>query len=162
MKPRVDIGSVIDFWHATRLVLLGNVNGYRLPGREIFPAIRTGLGVRANWDKIWLKGPVYIGSGTSIGDGALIEGPTMIGPNCVIEAGAQIRQSIVGDYTRVSNIASLEERIVFAGKIIDPYGEAIDIQEADIGWLLDDARKEQHVNPLQSTLQALGTARAGT
>ncbi|WP_225984893.1 sugar phosphate nucleotidyltransferase [Noviherbaspirillum aerium] len=137
----VDIGSVTDFWHATRLALSGQVRGYRLPGVEIRPGVRVGLGIRADWSKVQISGPVYIGSGTSIGDGAVIEGPTVIGSNCVIEAGAQVRASIIGDYTRVASVASLSDRIVFAGKLIDPHGDVVDIADADIGWLLDDARK---------------------
>ena len=149
----VDIGSVADFWHATRLALGGQVRGYRLPGVEISPGVRVGLGIRADWSKIQVSGPVYIGSGTAIGDGAVIEGPTVIGPNCVIEAGAQVRASILGDYTRVASVASLNENIVFAGKLIDPHGEVVDIEDADIGWLLDDARKDLIDDPTHDLLR---------
>jgi mannose-1-phosphate guanylyltransferase len=95
---------------------------------------------------------VYIGSSTSIGDGAIIEGPTVVGANCVVESGARIRASIIGDYTRVSSIASIEDRIVFAGKFIDPNGDVIDIDESDIGWVLDDARKQWETNALHNEL----------
>lgn len=151
----VDIGSVTDFWHATRLALSGEVRGYRLPGVEIRPGVRAGLGIRADWSKVQISGPVYIGSGTSIGDGAVIEGPAVIGSNCVIEAGAQVRASIIGDYTRVASVASLSERIVFAGKLIDPYGEVVDIADADIGWLLDDARKGLVDDPTHDMLREI-------
>lgn len=149
----VDIGSVTDFWLATRLALSGQVRDYRLPGRELRPGIRTGLGVRIDWDRVDISGPVYIGAGASIGDGAVIEGPSVIGANCIVEPGAQIRQSIVGDYTRISSLASVAERIVFAGKLIDPYGEVVDIEDADIGWLLDDARKGMAADPLHDVLR---------
>lgn len=151
----VDIGSVPDFWHATRLALAGEVRGYRLPGVEVRPGIRTGLGLRVNWDKVQVSGPVYIGAATSIGDGAVIEGPAVIGANCVIEPGAQVRESIIGDYTRVASAASLSERIVFAGKLIDPHGAVVDIAEADIGWLLDDARKGVAADPVHDMLRDL-------
>jgi mannose-1-phosphate guanylyltransferase len=117
------------------------------------PGVRVGLGIRADWSKVQISGPVYIGSGTSIGDGAVIEGPAVIGSNCVIEAGAQVRASIIGDYTRVASVASLSDRIVFAGKLIDPYGEVVDIADADIGWLLDDARKALIDDPTHDMLR---------
>lgn len=149
----VDIGSVTDFWLATRLVLSGQVKGYRLPGIEVLPGVRVGLGVRADWSKVRITGPVYIGSGSYIGDDALIEGPVVIGPNSVIEPGAQVRNAIVGEYTRLSSVAALSDRIVFAGKLIDPYGEVIDIDDADIGWLLDDARKALVHDPIHDALR---------
>ncbi|MBK4735398.1 sugar phosphate nucleotidyltransferase [Noviherbaspirillum pedocola] len=149
----VDIGSVVDFWNATRLALTGQVQGFRLPGREIRPGIRAGLGVRANWDRIHVSGPVYIGSGASIGDGAQITGPTLIGSNCVIEAGAVVRESILDDYTRVSSAANVSDSIVFAGKLIDPYGASVDINDADIGWLLDDARRQVMHDPVYEALR---------
>lgn len=149
----VDIGSVTDFWHATRLALMGQVRGYRLPGVEVRPGVRTGLGLRVNWDRVHVSGPVYIGAATSIGDGVVIEGPTVIGANCVIEPGAQVHQSIISDYTRVASVASLNERIVFAGKLIDPDGAVIDIEDADIGWLLDDARKGVVMDPVHGVLR---------
>ncbi|WP_420473807.1 sugar phosphate nucleotidyltransferase [Noviherbaspirillum sp. ST9] len=151
----VDIGSVTDFWQATRLALTGQVRGYRLPGEEIRPGIRTGLGIRADWDKVQVNGPVYIGAATAIGDGAVIEGPAVIGANCVIEPGAQVRQSIIGDYTRVASVASVSDRIVFAGKLIDPHGAVVDIEDADIGWLLDDARKGLVTDPVHDVLREM-------
>jgi mannose-1-phosphate guanylyltransferase len=151
----VDIGSVTDFWHATRLALTGQVRGYRLPGVVAREGVRTGLGVQINWDKVDISGCVYIGSGTAIGDGAVIAGPTVIGANCIIEPGAQIRESIVADYTRVASLASVSERIVFAGKLIDPFGAVVDIEDADIGWLLDDARKESPADSLHELMKEI-------
>jgi mannose-1-phosphate guanylyltransferase len=151
----VDIGCVADFWNATQLVLGGGVAGYQLPGREVRPGVRVGLGVNVDWDGARIDGPVYIGSGSRIEAGAVIEGPTVIGANCVVEANASLRQAIVGDYTRVGSVAHLERQIVFAGQCIDPFGESLDIAELDIGWLLDDVRKRSVRSDLHESMRSL-------
>lgn len=76
----VDIGKVPDYWHAIRGVLLREIQNVQIPGVEVKPGIFTGLNVAVNWDKVNIKGPVYIGGMTHIEDGATIIGPTMIGP----------------------------------------------------------------------------------
>jgi mannose-1-phosphate guanylyltransferase len=156
----VDIGSVPDFWEANRLLLQGKVAGHRVPGREIAPGVHAGIHLRYDPAKVHLEGPIYIGSGTSIGDGAKIIGPTIIGANCVIEPGAEIRASIISDYTRVSGAASLDHRMVFAGKCVSPDGVVIDIAEADLGWLIDDVRKTTLRSEEQDLLHQLSTGMA--
>ena len=138
----VDIGSVPDLWQATRMILRGEVNGYEMPGREVQPGVWVGLNVCWNPDKVNITGPVYIGSSSTIHDGATIEGPTVIGAGgCVVEGGARLKDCVIGDYTRVREVADLEQRLVFFGACIDPQGVSIDIDEAELGWLVDDARK---------------------
>ncbi|MEA3274678.1 MAG: NDP-sugar synthase [Pseudomonadota bacterium] len=138
----VDIGSVPDFWEATRQILRGEVEGYQMPGREVRPGIWTGINVSVDWDEVQIKPPVYIGSSTAINDGATIVGPTVIGANCSVAGGAEIQECIVDDYTRISSLARLEKKVLYGDKCIAPSGEAIDILENDIGFILDDARKE--------------------
>jgi mannose-1-phosphate guanylyltransferase len=137
----VDIGSVPDLWQATRMILHGEVNGYEMPGREVQPGVWVGLNVRWNPDKVSITAPVYIGSSSTIHDGATIAGPTVIGPGCVVEGGARLKDCVIGDYTRVREVADLEQRLVFFGVCIDPEGVSIDLDEAELGWLVDDARK---------------------
>ena len=137
----VDIGSIPDFWEATRLLLTGSVRGFSIPGREVRPGVHGGINLSVNWDKVTINGPLYIGSSTKIGDGATLAGPTVIGSGCVIESGATIRECILGDYTRVSSSVELEKKIVFGNRCIDPCGTYLNIDEAQIGWIVDDARK---------------------
>jgi mannose-1-phosphate guanylyltransferase len=40
----VDIGSVPDYWEASRLAVSGGIRGYRLPGREVAPGVRLESG----------------------------------------------------------------------------------------------------------------------
>jgi mannose-1-phosphate guanylyltransferase len=136
----VDIGCVADFWEATRLILEGKVRGLKTPGREIQPGVHVGLGVKLPKNAVRLNGPIYIGSGTTVEEGVTIDGPAVIGANCVLRAHSHIHQGILGDYTRVAAYAMLDKRIVFAGKFIEPNGDAIDLHDADLGWLIGDAR----------------------
>jgi mannose-1-phosphate guanylyltransferase len=148
----VDIGCVNDFWNATRLILEGRVHGLKVPGREIRPGVFAGLGVTIAPDAV-IRGPVYLGSGTRIGSGVHIDGPAMIGANCVLQAGVRIRGGILGDYTRVTEGALLDERIVFAGKFIEPSGQAVDLVDTDMRWVLGDARTPPAEHPAHADLR---------
>lgn len=138
----VDIGSVPDVWSATRSVLMGEVKNYEMPGREIKPGIHAGINVNIDWDKVEVTGPVYIGSSSEIQPGAKIIGPAVIGSNCIIESGAMVKNCIIEDYTRVSRIANLENKIVFGSNCIDPLGDAMNVSEMGIDWVINDARQK--------------------
>ena len=97
----VDIGKVPVYWQAIRSVLMGDVRQVGIPGKEVRPGVYTGLNVAANWDKINVTGPVYVGGMTKIEDGATIVGPSMIGPSCHICEGATVDNSIIFDYSRI-------------------------------------------------------------
>ena len=154
----VDIGSVPDYWNATRLAVTGGIRGYRLPGREVLPGVRVGLNVGWNPAKVTIHGPVVIGGSTHIGDGAVIEGPSVIGTGCVIEPGAVIRECILSDYTRVSSVARLERVLTFGPYCIDPTGQYLDIEEARLGWVVDDARKKQDFSEEELELRQLAAS----
>jgi mannose-1-phosphate guanylyltransferase len=148
----VDVGSVSDYWDATRLALSGQIKGYRLPGREWRPGVHLGINIGGAVDQARIEGPVCIGSSTYIGAGATIIGPAEIGASCVIEPGAYVSECILGDYTRVSSVARLERKIVLGTKCIDPSGDYIDIDETQIGWVVDDARKEWSLSEEEAVL----------
>ncbi len=146
----VDIGKVPDYWQAIQDVLKGNINNVKIPGHEVRPGIFTGLNVSVNWDKVEIKGPVYIGAMTRIDDGARIIGPTMIGPNCHICSGADVERSIIFEYSRLSNVR-LVDKLVFGRYCVDKTGATIDLQAAALDWLIADARHENHIfSPLDS------------
>jgi mannose-1-phosphate guanylyltransferase len=148
----LDIGSVPDYWEATGLLLRGKVAGFTMPGEEIRPGVYCGINVRIDWDRVRIEGPVYIGSSTSVGDGATIIGPTVIGSGCVIQPGATIRECLLADYTRISSIAVLEEKLIFGSKCIDPSGSYLDIEESQIRWLMDDARTKEELSESEMLL----------
>jgi mannose-1-phosphate guanylyltransferase len=148
----LDIGSVPDYWEATGLALRGNVAGFMMPGEEIRPGVYCGINVQIAWDRVRIDGPVYIGSSTSVGDGATIVGPTVIGSGCVIQPGATLRECILADYTRISSVAVLEQKLIFGSKCIDPSGRYLDIEESQIRWLMDDARTKEELSETEMQL----------
>jgi mannose-1-phosphate guanylyltransferase len=143
----VDIGKVPDYWHAIRSVLQGDIRQVSIPGKQVRPGIYTGLNVAANWDKINVEGPVYVGGMTKIEDGATIIGPAMIGPSCHICAGATIDNSIIFDYSRIGAGVTLAEKLVFGRYCVDKTGDHLDVQEASLDWLITDARRLDLVEP---------------
>lgn len=156
----LDIGSVPDYWEATGMLLRGSVAGFAMPGVQIRPGIFCGINVQIPWERVTIDGPVYIGSSTSVGEGATIIGPTVIGAGCVIQPGATLRECILADYTRISSVAVLEQKLIFGSKCIDPSGKYLDIEESQLHWLMDDARKKEELS--ESELQLLEEVRALT
>jgi NDP-sugar pyrophosphorylase family protein len=143
----VDIGKVPDYWQAIRSVLQGHVRQVQIPGVEVRPGIYTGLNVAANWDKINVEGPIYVGGMTRIEDGATIIGPAMIGPSCHICEGATIDNSIIFDYSRIGAGVRLVEKLVYGRYCVDRNGDHFDLQEASLDWLITDARRQDVLSP---------------
>jgi mannose-1-phosphate guanylyltransferase len=143
----VDIGKVPDYWQAIRSVLQGHVRQVQIPGVEVRPGIYTGLNVAADWDKINVEGPIYVGGMTRIDDGATIIGPAMIGPSCHICEGATIDNSIIFDYSRIGAGVRLVEKLVFGRYCVDRNGDHFDLQEAALDWLITDARRQDVLSP---------------
>ncbi|QVL53212.1 MAG: NDP-sugar synthase [Cyanobium sp. M30B3] len=143
----VDIGKVPDYWQAIRSVLQGQVRQVQIPGKQVRPGVYTGLNVAANWDKIKVQGPVYVGGMTRIEDGATIIGPAMIGPSCHICENATIDNSIIFDYSRIGPGVRLVEKLVFGRYCVDRNGDHFDLQEAALDWLITDARRQDVVEP---------------
>ena len=143
----VDIGKVPDYWQAIRSVLQGQVRQVQIPGKQVRPGVYTGLNVAANWDRIKVEGPVYVGGMTKIEDGATIIGPAMIGPSCHICENATIDNSIIFDYSRIGAGVRLVEKLVFGRYCVDRNGDHFDLQEAALDWLITDARRQDVVEP---------------
>jgi len=138
----IDIGKVPDYWEAIRSVLTGEVKNVSIPGHEVAPGIYTGINVAVNWDKVDIKGPVYIGGMTRIEDGATIIGPSMIGPNCYVCSGAVVENSVIFDYSRLGPGVRLVDKLVFGRHCVDKTGAAIDVTAAALDWLITDTRSE--------------------
>ncbi len=156
----VDIGKVPDYWRAIRNVLKGHVRQVEIPGKQVRKGIYTGLNVAANWDKINVKGPIYVGGMTRIEDGVTIIGPSMIGPSCCICEGATIDNSIIFDYSLIGPSVQLVEKLVFGRYCVGKEGDHFDLQEAALDWLITDARRQDlgEPSPQQKAMaELLGT-----
>jgi mannose-1-phosphate guanylyltransferase len=138
----LDIGNIQDVWTVTSKVLSGEVDGFKMPGKEVMPGVYTGINMSINFDEVNIVPPVYIGGSSKVEAGATIIGPAVIGANCVVESGAVIKNCIVEDYTRLSSLANLEGKIIFGSKCIDPILETqVDIAEASLEYMIADVRK---------------------
>jgi len=138
----VDIGKVPDYWQAVRDVLLGKVRNVPIPGQQIASGVYAGLNVAANWDKVDIEGPVYVGGMTRIDDGTKIIGPAYIGPNCHICSGATVANSVIFEYSRLGPGVRLIDKLVFGRYCVDKTGATIDVQAAALDWLITDARQD--------------------
>ena len=143
----VDIGRVPDYWRAIRSVLLGEINNVKIPGHQVAPGIYTGLNLAVNWDRVDIKGPVYIGGMTRIEDGAKIVGPTMIGHNCWVCGGATVENSVIFEYSRLGPEIRLVDKLVYGRYCLDKTGAMIDVQAAALDWLITDARQALPSHP---------------
>lgn len=143
----VDIGKVPDYWRAIQDVLTGVVSLVDIPGQEIRPGVYAGLNVKANWDKVNIEGPVYIGGMTQIADGATIIGPSAIGNNCDICSGATVDKSVIFEYSRIGQGVRLVDKLVFGRYCVDKTGASIDMQAAALDWLITDTRQELPAEP---------------
>ena len=138
----VDIGKVPDYWQAIQDVLMDKVTLVDIPGHEIKPGVHVGINVKANWDKVTIEGPVYIGGMTHIEDGATIIGPSAISNNCCICKGAIVDKSVIFEYSRIGPGVRLEDKLVFGRYCVDKTGASIDMQAAALDWLITDTRQE--------------------
>lgn len=145
----VDIGKVPDYWQAIRSVLTGEIKNVSVPGTQVRPGIYTGINVAVNWDKVDIRGPVYIGGMTRIEDGAEIVGPTMIGPNCWICSNAYVSNSVIFEYSRLGPGVRLIDKLVFGRYCVDKVGASIDVQAAALDWLITDTRQASFISPAE-------------
>jgi len=135
-----DIGRLSDYYRVVMQAMRGEAPPFNLPGTRIGPDVYAGINVRANFNRIKVTGPVFIGGSASIGDGCEITGPVFIGANACIEPGAQIDASIVLDHTRVGGFASYRRKVVGPTFCFDPEGTVLDSRNTDTHWLFSDAR----------------------
>ena len=136
----VDIGNTPDYWRASMMLLRGEIAGARPSGREVRPGVFVGLNVAVDLAAADITPPVWIGGSTRIGSRARIVGPAAIGSGCVIEDGAHVERSVIWDYTRVSGYAELIDKLVCGRYCVGRDGATVALDEADLGWIIDDAR----------------------
>ncbi len=59
---------------------------------------------------------VYLGKGTTVDHFAVIQGPAIIGDNCIVQSFAYVRENVlVGNYTRIGYCTELKHCILFGG-----------------------------------------------
>lgn len=148
----IDIGRTSDYWRATQMVLKGELNFVRIPGTELAPGIWGGINLDVDLDACDIRGPVYLGSSTRIENGVTLVGPAVIGRNCLVESGASVDRCIVGDYTRVSGFADLNEKIISGRFCVDRHGHNVDLARTGYAFVVDDIRERRQWTADQQTL----------
>jgi len=139
----IDIGKVSDYWQAMQRVMLGEVDGIKMPGREVRPGVWVGLNVRIDWRGTRIDGPAYIGSGSHIEAGCQIIGPTWIGQSCHLQADVKLTRSILFEHTRVRAGVEFNEQIVVGDYCVSKHGETVSVDEIGIEWIWCDARNAE-------------------
>jgi len=139
----VDVGSIKDFYNANMMLVNEEIRGFKPSSKEVKKGVWIGINCDINLDEVEIEAPVYIGNSVCIEKGAKIIGPTMIGSGCIIKNNATIDKSLLLDYVRVGSCVKIKEKIIAGKFIIDPFGTFIDIDESDLNFLVDDARKDE-------------------
>jgi len=146
----IDIGKVSDYWHAMQRIMQGEVSDIKMPGTEIKPGVWVGLNTKVDWDNVTIKGPVYIGSGSSIEVGSEITGPSWIGTDCHLHKGVKLIRSILFEHTRVRAGVTFNEQIVVGDYCVSKRGETLHSTDMGIEWAWCDARLDPMVQQPQS------------
>ena len=135
----IDIGNVRDFWSVSQSVLRGEVDHMIMPGKEIAPGVWAGLNVRIDWQDTCLTGPIYLGSGTRVEAGSTIIGPTWVGHGSHICSGAEIAESILFEYTRITPGTHMHQMVVCKDYCVTREGKMMHLTDSpDERW--SDAR----------------------
>lgn len=61
---------------------------------------------------VYIDGNVTIGAGTKIGPGVILRGDVVIGQNCRVTNYVEIKQSTIGDGTKISHMTYIGDAVV--------------------------------------------------
>ncbi len=145
----VDIGRMSDYWEANQQLMRGTLRGIRMPGREIFPQVWTGLNVNVDWDNVLIEGPVYIGANSCVEGGCEIQGPSWISHGCHLQSGAKVHRSMLFEYTLMRGHGAVFEVVVFGRYCVDKEGRPVPGRESGLDWVGDarDRRAREVSDP---------------
>lgn len=68
---------------------------------------------------------VLVGSGSQLGEGALVRGPAVLGPDCSVASGAVVTRSVLWEGVHVAEGARVAGSILASGAVVEP-GASID------------------------------------
>lgn len=105
-----DIGNIEQYMDAQRSVLDGEVRGIVPSGEEKREGVRTGDGVEADEDS--MEGPVVLGDGVRVEQGATVGPYTVLAPGISVAGGASVARSTVAEGTTIGEGAELDGALV--------------------------------------------------
>jgi NDP-sugar pyrophosphorylase family protein len=108
--PALTIRTVADLLEANRRAVAGELPGLVLPGVEVEPGIRICRGARVH-PEARLVPPVLVGRNAVIDRGAVVGG-SVVGDDVIVDPGSGIRDSVVLPRTHVGGGLRLERAVV--------------------------------------------------
>ncbi len=111
------ISSLDDYFQANRDILMKRVLFEGVKGLEDDSAASNPAS-RINPSSTRIP-PVVLGAGSQVDEGVLILGPTVIGPNCEIQAGAIINNCVILGNSLIGRLANLDHCLVGEGAVIE-------------------------------------------
>jgi mannose-1-phosphate guanylyltransferase len=109
-----DVGSIDELRQGTYDALEGNLR-LEMTGEQVADGVIAPAGTDLAGVEV-IDGPVWIGSGVTIGDGVRLMGPVVIGDGAKVGEGASLRDTIVFPGTQVS------ERAILIGAVLGAAG----------------------------------------
>jgi mannose-1-phosphate guanylyltransferase / phosphomannomutase len=119
-----DIGNIEQYMSAQRDVLDGKVRGVRPPGEEVRKGVYIGDGVQVNEE--YLEGPVVLGEGVWIADGAHVGPYSILAPNVSVKVAASIKESTVAHGTSIGEGAGLDGALLGRSCTVGDYARLLE------------------------------------
>ena len=132
-----DVGNIEQYRLGNFDALLGRVK-LDVPGRELAPGVWVGEGTEIEEGAV-LEAPILLGAGCLVETEAQLIGPLIIGDGCVIERGATLEGVIQWDGVKNGRGSRLAGSIL--GKHVVVHHEAVVHEDAVIGDRSDVAPK---------------------
>ena len=142
----IDVGSTADLFEANMMLVEKKINNVTPYGNEIKPNIWTGINCDIDFDNIEIIPPVYIGNSVSIKKGSKIIGPCVIGSDSIIKENVVLDRVLIFSNTIIHSNIKFKNRILTNKYIVNPYGKYANIDEDNLHFLVDDARKKDIEN----------------
>lgn len=105
-----DIGNLLQYLEAHHDILSGKVK-IKMPGKEIYKGVWVEEGAFIDEAAV-VKGPSFIGANCQIGAGAKIDPYTLLGSGCLVQRGASIKRSVLWNNVFVGSGAALRGAVV--------------------------------------------------
>lgn len=139
----IDVGSTADLFEANMMLVEKKINNIIPYGKEIKPNIWTGINCDIDFENVEIVPPVYIGNSVSIEKGSKIIGPCVIGSDSIIKENVTLEKVLIFSNTIVHSNLKFKEHILTNKYIVNPYGSYEDINEKNLHFKVDDARKKE-------------------
>ncbi|OPX89668.1 MAG: D-glycero-alpha-D-manno-heptose 1-phosphate guanylyltransferase [Pelotomaculum sp. PtaB.Bin104] len=105
-----DIGNLQQYLEAHHDALTGKVK-IKMPGTEIRPGVWVGDGTQVDPGAV-IEGPALIGAGCQLGAGARVEPLTVLGDNCVLQERGSIKRSVVWSNVYIGENVALRGAVI--------------------------------------------------